>query len=325
MKQYLYLLVGTLWGASVSADAFQSQSYDNIATSSNNWNTTLTHFSSSLKGLSTRKRELFQDIDHGVFALRRPFDSVTDLEFVELVLALANIAHRNKSDCSGEMSKLWKRHPEALLRAELARIMFYPTSEEHPLRGVASEVTRHRFIDTEWVRGNWWLVENITRTLYEQAPYAAKQITKRDCLLKQVTQTASQFSADQAASYQAHYDERSKGLPMQTTFAYYIPYQYVLDHEAELAQKIDGVHVVTIVADQPMLRFQTGSHQLVSHIGFLISDGTTLTIRHADSVSVCDTPLCEYLKTHTKKQSWNDKVLGIQVIRIKSYVEQGHC
>lgn len=151
--------------------------------------------------------------------------------------------------------------------------------------GVLHVLTRNHFIETDWLKNNADIIENVSRQ------YARTKKVK--------------ITIDKKIWFKNVYNLDTDFAP-ETVSLEYIPYKYVKNI------KITQPLVVLFLNNSLYPRKKTGTDLLVRHMGFLLPDGT---LRHASKIQgrVVDVNFNEYVNRIVE----NKNNIGIMLLEIK--------
>jgi|GEM_PF-4027030 len=255
-------------------------------------------------------------------------DTFDSLSFLELVLAMSSVKYEVAQDVTGAMGRLFEVQAKELIVARLGELMFSRFHPASAMAGMPSVLTRHCFLDGEWVEHNRALIKSVTNEMYRphpderaavgddtkrSAPYTAKHLTKQGVLQKKVQSIAQRMvDEEKRTSFKQFYKERIKDLGMIASIVSYIPLENIIDDYEYYAELIEEPMIMVVVADKPKLREEKGSHFNTTTFGFVFAQNEGVTFRYVDAESkeVCDVDMCLYAKECLEKRRLFNKALG---------------
>ena len=151
--------------------------------------------------------------------------------------------------------------------------------------GKVDFINRNHFIETDWLKNNSNIVENVSHK-FGKTDVRTVVIDKKSWF-----KTVHNVDAD---------------LVPETVKLEYIPYENISDLE------LNKTHVVLFVADNPKIRDKIGTDIAVVHMGLLLPDGV---LRHASSEhgKVVDVDFKDYVLQRQR----NKTNIGIVILEIK--------
>jgi hypothetical protein len=146
-------------------------------------------------------------------------------------------------------------------------------------------INRNHFIETDWLKNNCNIVENISHK-FGKTDIRTVVIDKKSWF-----KTVHNVDVDFAA---------------ETVELEYMPYENIGDLE------LNKTHVVLFIADNPKIRDKIGTDIAVVHMGLLLPDGV---LRHASSEhsQVVDVDFKDYVLQRQR----NKTNIGIVILEIK--------